>query len=62
MAGMSQRWKDIFTIEKYEQEARNYATCHFLKQIGTSSIHPKVAKVVKLYEHLAKAHSHLPLA
>ncbi|OOR98400.1 hypothetical protein B0187_09025 [Haemophilus paracuniculus] len=62
MAGMSQGWKEVITLEKYEKEAQNYAACHFIKQIGTAPIHPKVAKVVELHDNLSKAHSHLPLA
>lgn len=48
--------------ESYQVEMANYATCKFIKEIGSSSEVMQIAKLVELHDKLTKASSDLPLA
>jgi hypothetical protein len=49
-------------IHTYESASEKYATCRFLKTIGTAATLPAVAAVANVHDELTKAESGLPLA
>ena len=49
-------------VESYEQKASQYASCHFIKSIGSNTVHPDVQVLVELHDRESKCHTHLPIA
>lgn len=49
-------------VNRYENKAENYATCHLIKRYGGDHIEPENLKVMQLHDELCKVHSQLPLA
>lgn len=49
-------------IDEYQQKAKDYAACRFIKSFGNKHIMNKVIKVVELHDHYCKAFSYLPIA
>ena len=49
-------------LKAYEKEAPSFASCHFLRTIGTAQPHPELAAIIELHDRLSAAQSGLPLA
>jgi len=49
-------------ITQYEKKAVAYASCTFIGSKGNGTIHPDVAIVIELHDHLCRSDSSLPIA
>lgn len=49
-------------ISHYEDSAKGFASCVFLRHIGRSSVHPEVLETIALHDRLCRSESALPLA
>lgn len=47
---------------KYDASLQNYATCHFLGQMGVEELHPEVKRIVELHDFVTKCNEPLALA
>ena len=49
-------------IRHYEQHARHYASCRFIKQFGSQTIHEKAKRVQSLHDEYCKSSTQLDIA
>lgn len=49
-------------LRDYESEAKQFASCHFLAEIGVSHVHPELSAIIELHDKLSAATSGRPLA
>lgn len=49
-------------LSAYLRASEGHATCRFLKSVGSSAVHPTLARLVQLHDERCRAHSDLPLA
>lgn len=49
-------------LSGYLRASAGYATCRFLKFVGSSAVHPSFAPLVQLHDEHCRAYSDLPLA
>lgn len=49
-------------VATYEEKARAYASCQYLRTYGSSHVHPAAETVRHLHDDMCRAHSGLPLA
>lgn len=49
-------------LSGYQRASEGYATCRFLKAVGSSQIHPALTRLVQLHDEHCKAYADLPLA
>lgn len=47
---------------EYRSEAKAWATCEFLRQIGNPVVHPEVQTIIRLHDEMVRANSRLNLA
>jgi hypothetical protein len=48
--------------KQYDTTAEKYATCSFVKQIGSQVVHPNVEAVLEYHDRVTRPESNLPLA
>ena len=51
------RWE-----KDYQAQSRDYATCHFVEQLGSTTMSEDEQAIVKLHDEMTRAESELPLA
>lgn len=49
-------------VNEYDRQQEQYATCHFVEQIGRDKPHDDLTPLVKLHDELTRCDSGLPLA
>jgi hypothetical protein len=49
-------------IKRYNQAAEGYASCHFLRRLGSERLHPKADMVRAVHDKLCQSDSDLPMA
>jgi hypothetical protein len=49
-------------VAEYERASATYASCRFVADLGSGTIHPDAADVLRLHDELCQAQSDLPLA
>ena len=47
---------------KYNEASAEWATCEFVRQIGSTMVHPEVQSIIQLHDEATKVGSNLPLA
>lgn len=58
--------KERLQFEKWERRyvkyAEAYASCAFMKALGSTETHPEIAQAIELHDRVSRAQSNLPLA
>ena len=49
-------------IRAYEHAAQGFAACQFIESSGSGHVHPEIAPVIELHDHLCQATNALPIA
>ena len=49
-------------IKEYDESAINFASCKFVKAIGSSVVHPKAEAVMKIHDEFSRADRDLKIA
>jgi hypothetical protein len=47
---------------RYTEASADWATCEFVRQIGSTMVHPEVQPIIQLHDEATKVGSNLPLA
>jgi hypothetical protein len=47
---------------EYKEASAEWATCEFVRQIGSTMVHPEVQSIIQLHDEATKVGSNLPLA
>ena len=56
--------KTVFSnwLAQYDVSANSYSSCRFIKSVGLSAIHPKLAELVQFHDQYCRSETSLPLA
>jgi hypothetical protein len=49
-------------LSGYQRASGGYATCRFLKAVGSGQVHPTLKRLIQLHDEHCKAYTDLPLA
>ena len=49
-------------VKTYEEKAKDFSACHYLRDLGATDIHPKAHIIKQLHDDNCKANSQLPMA